>query len=119
MGTMTMERDLRRGSARVLILTMLAEEPMYGYRIAKQLKRRSEGYFAFKEGTLYPALHGMEKEGLLTSEWQVVEKGPSRKYYHLTEEGRRVLAESAQEWTTFSRRLLSMLGERGAEAASG
>jgi PadR family transcriptional regulator PadR len=82
---MTMERDFRRGSARVLILTLLAEKPMYGYEIAKELKRRSEGYFVFKEGTLYPALHGMEKEGLLTSEWQVVEKGPSRKYYHLTE----------------------------------
>jgi PadR family transcriptional regulator PadR len=116
---MTMERDFRRGSARVLILTLLAEKPMYGYEIAKELKRRSEGYFVFKEGTLYPALHGMEKEGLLTSEWQVVEKGPSRKYYHLTEEGRRVLAASAQEWTTFSRRLLSILGERGAEATSG
>lgn len=114
-----MERDFRRGSARVLILTMLAEKPMYGYQIAKELKRRSNGYFVFKEGTLYPALHGMEKEGLLTSEWQVVEKGPSRKYYALTDEGRRVLAMSAQEWTTFSRRLLSMLGERNAEAASG
>ena len=114
-----MERDFRRGSARVLILTMLAEKPMYGYQIAKELKRRSHGYFVFKEGTLYPALHGMEKEGILTSEWQVVEKGPSRKYYALTDEGRSVLAASAQEWTTFSRRLLSMLGERNAEAASG
>lgn len=114
-----MERDFRRGSARVLILTMLAEKPMYGYQIAKELKRRSEGYFAFKEGTLYPALHGMEKEGLLTSEWQVVEKGPSRKYYHLTEEGKRVLAASVREGTTFSRRLLSMLGESSAEAVSG
>ena len=103
----------------MLILTALAEKPMYGYQIAKELKRRSGGYFVFKEGTLYPALHGMEKGGLLTSEWQVVEKGPSRKYYYLTEEGRRVLAASAKEWTTFSRRLLSMLGESSAEAASG
>ncbi|MGB3904069.1 MAG: PadR family transcriptional regulator, partial [Anaerolineae bacterium] len=50
-----MERDFRKGSSRVLILSMLAERPMYGYQIAKELKRRSEGYFSFKEGTLYPA----------------------------------------------------------------
>jgi PadR family transcriptional regulator PadR len=113
-----MERDLRKGSARVLILTMLAEKPMYGYQIVKELKRRSKGYFVFKEGTLYPALHGMEKEGLLTSEWQVVQKGPSRKYYHITEEGRKALAASTQEWTTFSKRLLSILGEGRTEPAS-
>jgi PadR family transcriptional regulator PadR len=114
-----MERDFRKGSTKVLILNMLAEKPTYGYQIAKELKRRSGGYFAFKEGTLYPALHQMEKDGLLRSEWQVVEKGPSRKYYHLTEAGRKVLADSTREWTTFSRRLLSILGEQGTEAASG
>jgi len=107
-----MEKDLRKGSARVLILAMLAEKPMYGYQIAKELKRRSKGYFAFKEGTLYPALHALEKEGLLTSQWEVVDKGPSRKYYHLTEDGRKSLTDSAEEWTTFSQRLLSILGEQ-------
>jgi PadR family transcriptional regulator PadR len=117
--TSAMERDLRKGSARVLILTVLAEKPMYGYQIVKELKRRSKGYFVFKEGTLYPALHGMEKEGLLTSEWQVVQKGPSRKYYHITEAGRNALAASTREWTTFSKRLLSILGEGRAEPASG
>jgi PadR family transcriptional regulator PadR len=114
-----MERDLRKGSTGVLILNMLADRPMYGYQIAKELKRRSGGYFAFKEGTLYPALHRLEKDGLLRSEWQVVEKGPSRKYYHITEEGRKVLADSAKEWTTFSQRLLSILGEQGTEPVSG
>jgi PadR family transcriptional regulator PadR len=114
----TMERDLRRGSARVLILAMLAEKPMYGYQIAKELKRRSKGYFAFKEGTLYPALHGLEKEGLLTSQWEVVDKGPSRKYYHLTDDGRKALTDSAEEWTTFSQRLLSILGEQHTEPAA-
>ena len=114
-----MERDLRKGSTTVLILNVLVEKPMYGYQIAKELKRRSDGYFSFKEGTLYPALHRMEKDGLLRSEWQVVEKGPSRKYYSITEEGRKVLADSAREWTTFSQQLLGILGERGTEPASG
>ena len=114
-----MKRDLRKSSSRVLILSLLAERPMYGYQIAKELRQRSKGYFAFKEGTLYPALHRMEKDGLLRGDWQVVEKGPSRKYYHLTEEGKKVLADSSREWTTFSRRLLNILGEQDREAASG
>jgi PadR family transcriptional regulator PadR len=113
-----MEKDLRKGSARVLILAMLAEKPMYGYQIAKELKRRSKGYFAFKEGTLYPALHGLEKKGLLTSQWQVVDKGPSRKYYQLTDDGRKALTDSTEEWTTFSQRLLSILGEQHTEPAA-
>ena len=113
-----MEKDLRKGSARVLILAMLAEKPMYGYQIAKELKRRSKGYFVFKEGTLYPALHGMEKDGLLQSEWEVVDKGPSRKYYRLTEEGKKVLAAGTEEWATFSQRLLSILDQQRSEPVS-
>ena len=109
--------DLRRGSTQVLVLSLLAEEPMYGYQIAKELERRSEGYFDFKEGTLYPLLHRMEKEGLVRGEWQVVEKGPSRKYYAITPEGRKTLEESAAEWTTSSQQLLKILGQE-AEPAS-
>ncbi len=113
-----MMTDLRRGSTKVLVLSLLAEEPMYGYQIAKELERRSEGYFDFKEGTLYPLLHRMEREGLVRGEWQVVEKGPSRKYYHITEEGKRILEESAAEWTTFSQRLLKILGQEKEPAST-
>lgn len=114
-----MERDMRKGSTTVLILSLLRERPMYGYQIAKELKRRSQDYFDFKEGTLYPALHRLEKEGLVRSEWQVVEQGPSRKYYHLTERGTKELAKSAREWTTFARQLMAVLGsDTEAEPAS-
>lgn len=110
--------DLRKGSTQVLVLSLLAEEPMYGYQIAKELERRSEGYFDFKEGTLYPLLHRMEKEGLVRGEWQVVEKGPSRKYYSITPEGRKVLEESAAEWTTFSQWLLKIVGQETEPAST-
>jgi PadR family transcriptional regulator PadR len=110
--------DLRKGSTQLLVLSLLAQEPMYGYQIAKELERRSEGYFDFKEGTLYPLLHRMEKEGLLRGEWQVVEKGPSRKYYSITPEGRKVLEKSAAEWTTFSQRLLKILGQEREPAST-
>jgi PadR family transcriptional regulator PadR len=116
---MSPARDLRKGSTTVLILSLVAERPMYGYQIAKELERRSDGYFDFKEGTLYPALHRMEKEGLLRSEWQVVAEGPSRKYYHITEKGKRALVDVAVEWTTFSRKILAMLeGIQGVKAGT-
>ena len=107
---MRLETDLRKGSVKALILSLLQEQPMYGYQLSKELQRRSKGYFEFKEGTLYPALHRMEKEGLLRGEWQVVAEGPSRKFYHLTDQGRAELARSQREWTTFTDRLLAVLG---------
>ena len=102
--------DMRTGSTAVMILRLLAEKPMYGYQIVKELQTRSEGYFDLEQGTLYPALHRLEKDGLVSSEWEVVEDGPSRKYYHITEAGQSELATSAQQWTDFSRHLLKLLG---------
>ena len=84
--------DMRRGSTTVLVLSLLTERPMYGYQISKELSTRSDGVFDFKEGTLYPALHRMEKDGLLSSYWEVVEEGPSRKYYTITDRGRDALS---------------------------
>lgn len=110
--------DLRKGSTQLLVLSLLAEEPMYGYQIAKEIERRSEGYFGIKEGTLYPLLHRLENEGLVRGEWQVVEKGPSKKYYSITQEGRRVLEKSVAEWTTFSQRLLKILGQEAKPAST-
>jgi len=112
-------RDLRRGSTRVLVLSLLQEEPMYGYQLSKELRRRSRGYFGFKEGTLYPALHRMEKEGLLRGRWQVVEEGPSRKYYHLTDKGRSELHHLQRDWAAFAERLLALLGASGGEPGVG
>ncbi|MEM4724911.1 MAG: PadR family transcriptional regulator [Candidatus Hadarchaeum sp.] len=112
---MPQESDLRKGSVQVLILSLLQEQPMYGYQLSKELQRRSKGYFTFKEGTLYPALHRMEKEGLIRGQWQVVEEGPSRKYYHLTEKGRQELTRAQREWATFAAHVLAVLGKPGAE----
>ena len=106
--------DMRKGSTTVLILSLLVEQPMYGYQIAKDLAARSGGVFEFKEGTLYPALHRMEKDGLLTSYWEVVEEGPSRKYYAITDKGRDVLAHKSRDWSEFARALLGVLeGAKG------
>ena len=66
-------RDLLRGSAELLILALLRDRPMYGYEIIRELRERSEGYFAMEEGLLYPTLHRLEREGLLCAEWQLVD----------------------------------------------
>jgi PadR family transcriptional regulator PadR len=102
--------DLRTGSTAVMVLRLLAEKPMYGYQIVKELQTRSEGYFDLEQGTLYPALHRLEKDGLVNSKWEVVEDGPSRKYYHITDAGRTELEKSSQQWSDFSRHLLKLLG---------
>lgn len=101
--------DMRTGSTAVMVLRLLAEKPMYGYQIVKELQARSEGYFQLEQGTLYPALHRMEKDGLVESRWEVIEDGPSRKYYHITGAGRAELDKSARQWRDFSRNLLNLL----------
>ena len=116
---MHLEAGLRKGSVKALILSLLQEQPMYGYQLSKELQRRSKGYFEFKEGTLYPALHRMEQQGLLRGEWQVVNEGPSRKVYHLTDQGHEELARSQSEWATFADRLLTVLGRPGSGNAPG
>jgi PadR family transcriptional regulator PadR len=74
---------------------------MYGYQIIRELERRSEGYFKFKEGTLYPALHRLEKAGLIEGKWQTLSSGRQRRYYYITDKGRRVLAEKMSQWREF------------------
>ena len=102
--------DMRTGSTSVMILRLLADKPMYGYQMVKELQTRSDGYFELEQGTLYPALHRLERDGLVRSEWQVVADGPSRKYYHLTDAGRTALQEGTRQWRAFSEGLLKVLG---------
>lgn len=74
---------------------------MYGYQIVKELEARSQGYFKFKEGTLYPALHRLEKAGLIKSNWQSVSSGRQRRYYHITEKGLTRLDMERNRWQGF------------------
>ena len=96
-------RELLKGSTDCLLLSMISEQTMYGYQIIKELQRRSRGYFRFREGTLYPALHRLEKVKLLSSKWERLPTGQERRYYYLTDKGRRVLSAKMAEWQGFSR----------------
>ena len=69
---MARRRELMKGSIDYLLLSLIGQQPMYGYQILKELEGRSQGYFKFKEGTLYPALHRLERTGLLLGRWQAL-----------------------------------------------
>ncbi|MEO8131398.1 MAG: helix-turn-helix transcriptional regulator [Bryobacteraceae bacterium] len=99
-----------KGTLSTLILKSLAQESSHGYRIAQQIKERSQGVLDFREGTLYPALHKLENEGLIESA-EAIENGRMRRSYRITKSGREVLARDSAEWRVLSRAVTTMLGE--------
>ena len=96
-------KELLKGSTEALLLSLLVDEPMYGYQLVKEIDRRSSGYFRFKEGTLYPALHRSARDGLVTGQWETSPTGQSRCYYHITEPGRFRLNSMLEEWLLFTK----------------
>jgi len=98
---MVQNRELIKGNSDSLLLCLLAQQPMYGYQIIKELENRSQGYFKFKEGTLYPALHRLEKAGLLLGKWQILPNGRPRRYYHITAKGHTKLSAERVRWQDF------------------
>ena len=94
--------QLLRGVVEPLMLFIIGELPMHGYRIAKELEKRSSGYFKLTESTVYSALRRLEREGLVLSSWQLVAKKQKRRCYELTGKGRQILAEKLAEWQRFS-----------------
>jgi PadR family transcriptional regulator, regulatory protein PadR len=108
----TLHDQMRKGSTEILLLALLADEPMYGYQISQELAKRSDGYFDMKEGLLYPTLHRMQKEGLLTSRWQQVGTARRRKYYAITPAGREQLVEQSDEWQVFMQKLQEIIANQ-------
>lgn len=86
----------------LLVLSLLAGEDMYGYQMIVELARRSDHTFEMKEGTLYPVLHGLEKEGMVEAYQQEAPTGRLRKYYHLTRKGGAFLKEETKAWQAYS-----------------
>ncbi len=96
--------DLLRGNTDLLLLFLIRElTETYGYQLIKEVEKRSEGYFRFKEGTVYPALHKLEQAGLVRGIWKKHRGEQERKYYKITEKGEEVLARKLGMWEDFSR----------------
>lgn len=87
---------------KLLVLSLLAGEDMYGYQMIVELGRRSNHTFEMKEGTLYPVLHGLEKDGYVEAYQQEAPTGRVRKYYHLTRKGGAALKTEEEAWETYS-----------------
>ncbi len=98
---MSERHDLLKSNIDSLLLCLVNRKPMYGYQIIKELREQSQGYFQFKEGTLYPALHRLEKGGLIEGEWQTLPSGQQRKYYKITAKGHATFAEKKNNWFEF------------------
>jgi PadR family transcriptional regulator, regulatory protein PadR len=91
-----------RGSADGLLLFLINEtEQSYGYQIIREIEKRSEGYLRFKEGTVYPALHKLENQGLIYGEWSELPNGQQRRCYRITDKGRNELDERIRAWVGF------------------
>ena len=99
---MNYERELLKGSTDTLLLSLITQKPIYGYQIIKEMEKKSNGYFQFKEGTLYPALHRLEKAGYIKGQWQRLANGQERRYYYIQEKGIRALEDRLETWRNFS-----------------
>jgi PadR family transcriptional regulator PadR len=108
---MDYDREFLTGTVGVLILALLTERAMYGYEILQEAERRSARQFQMKEGTLYPALHHMERSGLLKADWREGETGHARKYYSLTAKGRRKARSKRDQWEAISAAMRTILGD--------
>ena len=95
------DKNLLSGSTTLLVLSLLSSGDKYGYEMIAELEARSDHTFTLKEGTLYPILHGLDKEKYLTSYQQEAPSGRMRKYYRLTRRGRELLADKKEEWKNF------------------
>ena len=106
---MKISKELLKGSTKMLILEMVKDKNMYGYQMIKKLKEKSNNVFEFKEGTLYPILHSLEEEGLISSYWDDT-TGKKRKYYSITTKWKKSLKEKNEEWKIFSESVNRVIG---------
>jgi len=101
-GLFVIDKSLLSGSTSTLLLKLLEEKDMYGYEMIEALRQRSNHTFDFKSGTLYPVLHSLEKNNYLEAYEKKADNDRIRKYYHITDKGKRVLKEKKEEWKMYS-----------------
>ena len=106
---MKADKSLLSGSTTLLVLALLSRGDKYGYEMIAELDARSDHTFTLKEGTLYPILHGLEREGAVKSYTRETPAGRVRKYYHITKKGLRLLEEQKKERTVFTEKVNAVL----------
>jgi transcriptional regulator len=99
---MSKPADLVQGTLDLLLLKILALEPLHAWAVSQRLKQISGDVLQVSDGSLYPALHKLEQEGWIAAEWKVTENGRRAKFYSLTRSGRRILEREAANWERLS-----------------
>ena len=107
---MQIDKDLVAASATPLVLAILAEGESYGYAILKRVRELSDGELGWTDGMLYPLLHRLHRLGHVTTEWRTPPAGRRRRYYAITDEGHKALAEHKRQWVTVTRALGDVWG---------
>jgi PadR family transcriptional regulator, regulatory protein PadR len=110
MMTKRIRSQIARGSGELAILSLLTEQPLYGFEIARQIGERTNGALHFTLASLYPLLYEMEKRGWVEGHWQANHAGRDRRYYRLTASGKRQLTPLRQEWRAFFHALDALAG---------
>ncbi len=105
-----LNKDLVAASSKPLVLSILAEGESYGYEIIKKVRRLSDDQIEWSDGMLYPVLHKLEKEGLVTARWHEPETGRRRKYYKLTTKGKEGLEQEKMQWKVVNLTLSQLWG---------
>ena len=108
---MRINKELLKGSTATLVLQIISQEESYGYQIAQVLAQKTQNMIQLQEGTLYPILHSLEKEGFLESFKKKTMGGRERRYYRITSTGRLFLTLKLQEWSIFSKTVDRVLQE--------
>ena len=98
---MIFDRELKKGSAELLILSLVEDQPRHGYEIGKQIEQRSDGVVHFHPASLYPLLYRLEKRGWIRGRWVEKTGQRRRRYYRLTTDGSRTLESQRRTWTRF------------------
>lgn len=105
-----MDKSLLSGSTTMLVLKLLEESDMYGYQMIEELSKKSNNVFELKAGTLYPLLHTLEQKNMLISYEKTIDNARIRKYYSITQRGRKHLQEKAEEWKVYTSAVNNVLG---------
>jgi PadR family transcriptional regulator PadR len=116
---MTINKDLVAASSTPLVLAILGEADSYGYAILQRVRELSGGELEWTDGMLYPVLHRLERSGLVRARWEKSESGRRRKYYSVTPEGRKQLAEERRQWRTVDDTLRKIWSAMADAAGSG
>ena len=106
----TLNREVKKGSAELLVLALVEERPRHGYKIGRLIEERSRGELTFHIASLYPPLYRIEKRGWIDGRWVEKDGQRRRRYYRLTAEGRKVLARQRTVWRQFVRALDRVAG---------